>query len=860
MAESGNAITVEELQIRITAEYGDAIRQMLKMVEEVRKTLAVKLEPAAKAAQKSMKALTNDETLLDIEKAVDRACDRIAKKTQSTGKKVAVSVEKMKTALKAMPDVKSYADVFNTMKGRGVSDALAAEMARLWEKQQAGQRINNYRTPAILEQGSTEKLTSFHSILNQLGERLKEIRKNGRAAGEGIEETKKAADKAASSLKKSTRQMSEFGHAIRNTVVFGAVYGTIAAVSESIKVGTDNLYQYSKTVNGSFANSMDRLASSVLYLWNSVGAAIAPLANIFAPVLDSVTDKVVEFVNKINQLIAKLSGASTWTKAVKVQKEYAESTTEAAEAVKNMLAGFDELNVIQNGGIALGSLAKPDYGSMFKEVSIEEIDPGITEFAEKLSKGFQKAKEWLDKVTSSLKTIKGWLDKAGITDFIDQLDIDMEDILILALEIGGAILAWKLGGTLLSGLSGLMSTLKMLRAPIAIVLALESFRMVFDSIEQIFSENGELIDYVKAAVGVALGGVALSVLTGKGIGFGMSLSLLITSGRLLFEGIQMLFDHTDTNDLKAGVTSALSAALGGASLGALLGKGLSFTANMALGFTSVSLLFSGIKGLFDKSSQNDFTSAIEAALGAAMGGVTVAKIASLAGIPQFSLGLGLSFASLGLLFNGTQLQTIANTTKEKLLALILQGVGFAGGMIKLMGGPAGLIMSIPLTLGFNLTMEFIDNGGLSRLKSAINEAKQAMKMDEFTIEEFFDKKMDGLTSFFDKLIKGNRPTGRYGYGSIPAFATGAVITSPTLGLMGEYPNAASNPEIVTPQKLLYETVTSANSEQNALLREQNNLLRQLLRKENSVVLAPSAALGRVNQRSQQMYETLAGGY
>lgn len=37
---------------------------------------------------------------------------------------------------------------------------------------------------------------------------------------------------------------------------------------------------------------------------------------------------------------------------------------------------------------------------------------------------------------------------------------------------------------------------------------------------------------------------------------------------------------------------------------------------------------------------------------------------------------------------------------------------------------------------------------------------------------------------------------------IPAFANGGVITSPTLGLVGEYPNAATNPEIIAPESKL----------------------------------------------------------
>jgi hypothetical protein len=35
-------------------------------------------------------------------------------------------------------------------------------------------------------------------------------------------------------------------------------------------------------------------------------------------------------------------------------------------------------------------------------------------------------------------------------------------------------------------------------------------------------------------------------------------------------------------------------------------------------------------------------------------------------------------------------------------------------------------------------------------------------------------------------------------GNIPAFANGGIISGPTLGLMGEYPGASSNPEVVAP--------------------------------------------------------------
>jgi leucyl aminopeptidase (aminopeptidase T) len=54
-------------------------------------------------------------------------------------------------------------------------------------------------------------------------------------------------------------------------------------------------------------------------------------------------------------------------------------------------------------------------------------------------------------------------------------------------------------------------------------------------------------------------------------------------------------------------------------------------------------------------------------------------------------------------------------------------------------------------------------------------------------------------------------------------------------------------------------VAEANSEQNTLLRQQNELLRGILEKDSSVRLSASAALGRTVQQSLNMYGSMVGG-
>ena len=63
---------------------------------------------------------------------------------------------------------------------------------------------------------------------------------------------------------------------------------------------------------------------------------------------------------------------------------------------------------------------------------------------------------------------------------------------------------------------------------------------------------------------------------------------------------------------------------------------------------------------------------------------------------------------------------------------------------------------------------------------------------------------------------------------IPLLAKGGVITSPTIAMMGEYAGAKTNPEIVTPQSILRETISSSNDELiNALLNATGRIIKAI---------------------------------
>ena len=123
----------------------------------------------------------------------------------------------------------------------------------------------------------------------------------------------------------------------------------------------------------------------------------------------------------------------------------------------------------------------------------------------------------------------------------------------------------------------------------------------------------------------------------------------------------------------------------------------------------------------------------------------------------------------------------------------------------------------------------IKDGILSGLKSVINALIRG-------INRVVAIPFNGLNAALNKLknvkILGHKPfsklIGNISVPQIPMLAKGGVITSPTIAMMGEYAGAKTNPEIVTPQSILRETISSSNDELiNALLSATGRIIKAI---------------------------------
>lgn len=209
-----------------------------------------------------------------------------------------------------------------------------------------------------------------------------------------------------------TNLSNKFGQllsSMKRIAMYRAIRAFFKMLSQGIREGIDNLYHYSAVMGGTFKQSMDSLASSFLYLKNSMGAMVSPLINAIAPAVEYVIDKFVGLLNIVNQFFAALTGKKTTTVAKRVSTTFKEisddagntagGVSQAAKELKRSILGFDEINALNapdkgsgghGSGSGSGGASTPNYADMFETI---DVDSGISDWVQDLKDAFN-AGDW----------------------------------------------------------------------------------------------------------------------------------------------------------------------------------------------------------------------------------------------------------------------------------------------------------------------------------------------------------------------------------------------------------------------------------------------------------------------------------
>lgn len=341
--------------------------------------------------------------------------------------------------------------------------------------------------------------------LERLGNALANI-----AAVRGLSNTSTDIRNIGKEASRATGKLGKFFESIKRIAMYRLIRFALKEITTALKEGIGNLYQYDKAFGGDFAKSMDSLATSFLYLKNSLGAMVAPIITSLAPALSLILDIVAEIANAIGYLFAALSGATSFKKAIRVQTEYAEATddtTEANERLKKSLLGIDEINALQAPTQTGGGTTAPSPLIMFEEVEIPS---------------------WLSDVTKT----------------------------VAAIAIGFA--SWRISSNLIKGISKLSKTSKII---LGLVMAIfGAFLLVKGAISAI-TEGLNWGNFTEMLLGVSLLAGGLAIAFGK---VGGAVGLLISGVLLLAVGLYTLITTGEmTWPVLAAITTGLLA-IGGA--------------------------------------------------------------------------------------------------------------------------------------------------------------------------------------------------------------------------------------------------------------------------------------------------------
>lgn len=179
------------------------------------------------------------------------------------------------------------------------------------------------------------------------------------------------------------------------------------AVLGYAKEGITNLANYSNQMGTAFNANMSNLFSGLKQLGNSFATVFEPILNIVAPILDTLIQYLNAAAAAIAQFFALLGGFATFTKAVKVNENFAKSVGgagksagKAAKQMKDYTMGIDELNIIKpdedsGGGGGGGGGGGANYGEMFETVPVQ-AEGMIKDLADAVRNMFGEMKKAFD--------------------------------------------------------------------------------------------------------------------------------------------------------------------------------------------------------------------------------------------------------------------------------------------------------------------------------------------------------------------------------------------------------------------------------------------------------------------------------
>ncbi len=287
--------------------------------------------------------------------------------------------------------------------------------------------------------GITERISEYNQKADQASKSTDRLTNSGNKAAKSFEKT----GKASKGLKGAFATLLKYSFGIRS------LYVLVNKLRSALVGGFKNLAQYSGETNG----SISMLWSSLERLKNSLATAFSPILTVVAPILSKFIDMLSTAASHVSMFFSFLSGKSTYTRAIAVQKNYAASlgdtasaakdaadaTEDAAKAAEDYLSPLDDINKFtaedssssKSPSSGSGSGGTGATGPMFEDVAITDI-PILEKLKDILSQIFKPFKQ-------------AWNQEGKAT--IDAAKLAFANLKSLASDVGKSMLEVWTNGT-----------------------------------------------------------------------------------------------------------------------------------------------------------------------------------------------------------------------------------------------------------------------------------------------------------------------------------------------------------------------------------------------------------------------------
>ena len=311
-----------------------------------------------------------------------------------------VSLARKQLALnKAEQAVNSYAVRMTTAKkalsdyALGIREATAAA-----EEQEKNRQIDTSK--AFTDAPKTLFKGKFAGLAEEFGA-YKAVTSSLYNTADAEEEVSENAEKASSSVKKLGDSMkgtkkpirenntflAQLTRSIKNITFYRLVRGVIKSITIAARESANAMAIWSEQFDtgatgavASFNDNVSSIASNLLFARNAIMAAAEPIISALTPAFNMLASAIASAFNVLSQFLSALTGRSFYNKAIKNNVNYANSLKSGNKAQKAFLAGFDELEVVQEKqGKTAGETLGVDPSTMWERSEVEASMKNLTE-------------------------------------------------------------------------------------------------------------------------------------------------------------------------------------------------------------------------------------------------------------------------------------------------------------------------------------------------------------------------------------------------------------------------------------------------------------------------------------------------